>query len=104
DQEFVPQCLIELDCLGQIIAKQRVEWNVGAAAFKAAVVEQLAQRLRIAAMISRKLHSFVSHLADDFYGANQILGAFIPDRIKLEPKRNLLSAIIFLGQCNGWAA
>ena len=95
DEEGVAQGVVELDGLGQVIAEQGVEGGMRAAAFETDVVEQLAQCLGIAPVVAGELDGLVAHLRHGRDGADEIFGALVAHRIKLETEGNLVPAVGF---------
>ena len=89
DEEGVAQGLVERDGLRQLLAQQRVEADVRAAAFEAGVVEQLAQRFGVAPVVAGKLDRLVTHLPHGVDRANQVLRALVAHRVELEREGDL---------------
>jgi hypothetical protein len=103
DQEWVPECPVELDGARQVVPEQRIEASMRAAAFQAGVIEQLAQGFGIAPVAAGELDRLVAHLRHRRDGARQVLRALVAHRIKLEREWNLVSAVGLRGEQVRWS-
>ena len=88
DQVFVADDLIELDGPRQVVAEQRVELGMGAAAFQTVVIEQLANVLCAIVIVAGEFNALVAYVGDGFNCARQVLLAIRPDGIQLQAQRD----------------
>src|SRR5205823_12833601 len=102
DKEPVAERVIKLHGVRKVVAEQRVEADVRAAAFKANVVEQLAQGLCTASVIAGELDGLIAHFRHRRDGAVQVLGALVANRIELKAERNFISAVFSCGKKVAW--
>ena len=72
DEKLVAQRLVEFDGLRKVVAEQRVEADVSAAAFEPDVVEQLAQAFGVAPVVAGELDRLVAHLCHRGDGAVEV--------------------------------
>ena len=93
DEELVAQGLVELHGFGQVVAEQRVEADVRAATLEADLVEEFAQGLRVAPVITGELDCLVAHFRHRRDGAVEVLRALVAHRIELKAEGNLVPAV-----------
>jgi hypothetical protein len=69
---------MELDCAREVVAQQRVQRNMGAAALQPVVVQHLAQGRRVVVVVACEFYALIADFGDRRQRVRQVALAVVP--------------------------